>query len=524
MPVRKGDWPMGVRIAGDRMSIIEVRLPVLAHSDRLFINGAWIEANSRRSLALVTPLNETTFARVAEADEADVDKAVAAARHAFDEGPWPRMPPEVRASKLRAISRGLSIRAGEAAKAWTAQIGVPLAFTEQLNPAILDLFNYYAELIETYPFEERRPTTAYGASVAYVVKEAVGVVAAVAPWNAPLANLLLKVIPALAAGCTVIAKPAPESPLEAFILAEAMEEADLPPGVFNLIPADRQVSDYLISHQGVDKVSFTGSTAVGKHIAEVCARRVARVTLELGGKSAAIVLDDMDPAVAAKLLVPIVVQMAGQVCANLTRLLIPKSRQREFVEALVSEMTSIRMGDPYSSDVVLGPLAMKRQLERVERYMELGKQEGAELATGGKRSRALERGYFFEPTLFTGMTNNMVIAREEIFGPVAGLTVYSSEEEAIRLANDSAFGLSGAVFTNDPDRAYQMARRIRTGNISQSARALDMKIPFGGFKQSGYGREGGFEGFLSYLETKAVFLQGVPQESLSPKSIPSSAA
>lgn len=492
------------------MSVIEVRAPALAHSKELFLNGKWVRPKSAKMLNVVSAVNETAFAQVAEANEADVDLAVSAARRAFDEGPWPRMKPAERAAKLRAINAALSRRVEETSKAWTAQTGQPLWIAKIIDPLVFDLFNYYAAMIESYPFEEVRPTSAYDVKVAMLVKEPVGVVAAIAPWNTPLAALVTKVAPALAAGCTVIAKPAPETPLEAFLLAEAVEEAGLPEGVFNIAPADRKASDHLISHPGVDKVAFTGSTAVGKHIAEVCARRMARVTMELGGKSAAIVLDDMDPESAGKALASIVVQFSGQACANLSRILIPKRREREYTDAIVSAMAATPYGDPYQEGIAMGPLAMKRQLERVERYIGVGKKEGARIATGGSRAKKPERGYFFEPTVFTGVSNTMTIAQEEIFGPVAGITTYDDEEEAIRLANDSLYGLSGAVFTNDVDRAYKIARRIRTGNFSQNTRALDTTIPFGGFKQSGYGREGGAEGFSSFLELKALFMQGTP--------------
>jgi len=492
------------------MSEISIEAPQLADPGRLFIGGAWIEPSTSNRIRVVSPITEEVFAEVAEAVEADIDKAVRAARVAFDTGPWPRMAPAERAAKLRAMSAALHRRSADAARAWTTQIGVPLWMAELSSPSIIGIIDYYADLIDGYAFEEVRPTRAHGFEVAIVTKEAVGVVAAVAPWNAPLAAMLQKIAPALAAGCTVIAKPAPESPIEAFLLAEAAQEAGLPEGVFNLAPADRAASDYLIRHHDVDKVSFTGSTAVGRHIAEVCGSRLARATMELGGKSPAIVLDDMDPATLGAMLAPAITLMSGQVCANFTRVLVPRSRARDYTEALADAMASTNVGNPLEAGVMMGPLAMKRQLDRVEGYIAQGQAEGARIATGGKRPSHLNRGFFLEPTLFSDMTNDMVVAREEIFGPVAGVIAYDDVEDAVRIANDTIFGLSGGVFTNDTDRAYAVARQIRTGNISQNGRGLDTAIPFGGFKQSGYGREGGREGLEPYLEVKSIFLPKVP--------------
>ncbi|MET0362621.1 MAG: aldehyde dehydrogenase [Sphingobium sp.] len=484
--------------------------PRLAHADRLYIGGDWVIPEAGGSIRIVSPITGEIFASVAEAGPADVDRAVTAARRAFDEGPWPRMSGPERAAIIRAVADALRRRVDEAARAWTTQIGTPLWISEGATAHTIGILDYYAGIVETMVLEDVRETQALGFSHAIVVREPVGVVAAVAPWNAPLAAMLQKVGPALAAGCTVVAKPAPESPIEAFLLAEACEEAGLPAGVFNLAPADRAASDHLISHADVDKVSFTGSTIVGRHIAEVCGGRLARATMELGGKSAAILLDDMDPAMAAQILAPTISMMCGQVCANLSRILVPRARAREYTEALAAGMAGVPFGDPFQAGVLMGPLAMERQRDRVEGYIAKGKEQGAKIATGGGRPSALPRGFYFEPTIFADVTNDMTIAREEIFGPVAGVIAYDSEEEAIRIANDSPFGLSGAVFTNDTDRAYGIMRRLRTGNLSQNGRGLDVQIPFGGFKQSGYGREGGKEGIEPYLEIKSIFVPKLP--------------
>lgn len=492
------------------MSETVIDAPVLTNPDRLFINGAWVKSSGDGRIRVISPINEELYAEVPEANEADIDAAVAAARRAFYEGPWPRMSPAERAAKLREVSKAMGRKAKETARAWTAQIGTPHWMTEMVNPTIVSYLDYYADMIEGYLFEEARETDAPGCAVAMVVKEPVGVVAAVVPWNAPLGNLMAKAAPALAAGCTIVCKPAPESPIEAILFAEAIEEAGLPEGVFNLIIADRTVSDYLIRHPGIEKVSFTGSSAVGVHIAEVCAGRMARATMELGGKSAALVLDDADPAVVGATLGQTVILMSGQVCANITRILVPRRRQAEYIDALAAAMAATKVGNPFDAGVMMGPLAMERQRDRVEHYIAKGKDEGARIVTGGGRPKQFSKGFFFEPTVFADVTNDMVIAREEIFGPVTGVIAYDTEEDAIRMSNDSQFGLSGAVFTTDTDRAYALARRLRTGNLTQNGRQVDHKIPFGGFKMSGVGREGGREGLESYLETKAIFLPAKP--------------
>jgi aldehyde dehydrogenase (NAD+) len=496
------------------MSAISFEIPAMPagkQSDYLFINGEWVAPSAPlRKIKIVSPINAAIFGEVAEATEPDIDRAVAAAKRAFEEGPWPSMPASERAAKLRQVAAALQRKAAAAAEAWTTQIGVPLWLTEAFTPAIINLLTINADIADAYQYEDVRSTVAPNMKVVVVRREPVGVVAAIAPWNAPLFAMLIKVAPALAAGCTVVAKPAPESPLETYLLAEAIEEAGLPPGVFNLVCADREASDHLVRHPDVNKVTFTGSTAVGRRIAEVCAQRLARATMELGGKSAAIVLDDMPAEEVAGVLAPAITMMCGQVCANLTRILVPRHREKEYTEAIAAAMAGTVVGNPLSAGVMMGPLAMKRQMDRVKGYVDKGLQEGARIATGGRRADEYGPGYFFQPTVFSNVTNGMSIAQEEIFGPVTAVIPYDSEDDAVRLANASIYGLSGAVFTRDTDRAYTLAKRLRTGNLSQNGHGLDMTIPFGGFKQSGYGREGGVEGFEAYLEVKAIFLPRLP--------------
>jgi acyl-CoA reductase-like NAD-dependent aldehyde dehydrogenase len=492
------------------MTAFATEAPTLAHPDKLYIGGRWVAPASDRKFHLVNPANEEEFCEVPEASTDDMNAAVAAARLAFDKGPWPRMSPAERAAKMRAIGAGLAKRGAELDKAWTAQIGTPVMLSNGSTAAAPALLEYYAALAETYAFEDVRKSNGYMSKIAVVVKEPVGVVAAIAPWNGPLMTMLSKVAPALGAGCTVVCKPSPETPLEMFLFAEAVEEAGLPDGVINILPADRDVSNELISHPGIDKVTFTGSTAAGLHIASVCASRMARFTMELGGKSAAIVLDDFDPAKLGPMLAPLVTMMSGQVCINNSRVLVPRAKHDAYVDSLAASMAAIKVGNPLEEGVYMGPVAMKRQMERVQYYIEKGKAEGAQVATGGGRPADLNQGYFVEPTVFTNVDNSMAIAQEEIFGPVTAVIPYDSEEQAAEIANASDFGLSGAVFTEDTDRAYAVARQIRTGHYTQNGREFDLTNPFGGFKKSGVGREGGPEGMDPYLEIKTVFLPKAP--------------
>jgi acyl-CoA reductase-like NAD-dependent aldehyde dehydrogenase len=313
-----------------------------------------------------------------------------------------------------------------------------------------------------------------------------------------------KLAPALAAGCTVIMKPAPETPIEAYILAEAVAAVGFPPGVVNLVTADRDASDFLVNHAGVDKVSFTGSVVAGARIGAVCGSRFARCTLELGGKSAAIVLDDFDPQQAAQILGQSICLSTGQICASLSRVLISAARHDEFVDALAKVMAGVKVGSPYDAETQMGPLAMVRQLEKVEEYIAIGQQEGAKLVVGGKPPEHLQTGCYIEPTLFTEVTPPMRIAQEEIFGPVLCVLRYETEEEAIAIANNSSFGLYGAVFSHDREAVHRIARAVRTGTVAQNSFRFDSAMPFGGFKASGFGREGGVEGLKGYTETKSI--------------------
>ena len=485
-------------------------LAAIRHPDRLFIGGNWVEPHSGRQLEIVSPDSEQVTAHVAEADEVDMDRAVAAARKAFDEGPWPWMAPAERVAGMTRLVEALRRREPELAAVWSLQMGGLAGIAPFLVARGTQNLQEAAGLGESFPFITRAESPA--AAAAYVVHEPVGVMAAIAPWNVPYMLMTAKLGPALLAGCTVIMKPSPETPLEAYIIAECAEEAGLPPGVVNLVPGDRAAADHLVCNPGVDKVSFTGSTAVGKRIAQVCGSRIGRYTLELGGKSAAIILDDVSAEEVANTLSGAITLVSGQVCAMLTRAIVPRRRHDEIADAIAAAMQKIRIGHSGDPEAQMGPLAMRRQLERVEGYVEKGQQEGAALVTGGSRPANLNRGYFFEPTLFANVRNDMVIAQEEIFGPVLSLIPCEDVDDAIRIANESSYGLNGSVLTHDADAAWRVARRVRTGNVGQNGMRSDFSLPFGGYKQSGIGREGTAQGLMHYLETKTILLDAAPAE------------
>jgi aldehyde dehydrogenase (NAD+) len=479
----------------------------IKHPDRLWIGGDWRLAHSGRMIDLISPDTELVVGAVAEADAQDMDAAVAAARTAFDSGPWGRMRPSERFAVLEVMSRHLHSRESELARVWTLQMGGLATFAGPMTAGSTMGFDQIVALAKKFAFVETRPSMAVKSAV--VAQEPVGVVAAIAPWNAPYGIMLNKVAYALAAGCTVIMKPSPETPLEAYIIAEAAQAAGVPPGTVNLVCGQREASEHLVRNPGVDKVSFTGSTAAGKRIASICGERIARCTLELGGKSAVIVRDDFPIDAAAKLLTGTIALMSGQVCAMLSRALVSRRRHDQLADAIADEMKKITIGHSDDPRSQLGPLAMKRQLERVEMYVEDGKRT-ADLVTGGRRPQHLERGFFIEPTLFAQVKNDSRIAQEEIFGPVLSLIPIEDDEDAISVANDSNYGLNGSVLTHDADAAYRIARRIRSGAIGQNGLRMDFGLPYGGFKQSGLGREGGVEGLQAYLETKTILLDAAP--------------
>lgn len=478
---------------------------VIERPGHFFIDGQWAAPSSDSVIKVINPSTEEVFLTIAEAQAEDIDRAVTAARTAFDNGPWPRMTHAERAHYLNRIADELEARDTNVGNIWSSETGVVQGLAVYLGGMVAGAFRYYASLAETYPFVERH--TPEQGKVGLLVREPVGVVAVVLPWNGPLGLIAYKLAPALLAGCTVIIKMPPEAPASGHIMGEIAQKIGLPPGVLNVVTAERQVSELLVRHHGVDKVTFTGSSAAGKTIASICGERIARCTLELGGKSAAVVLDDYDVQAVAESISSTARVMTGQVCASLTRIIVPRAKHDDLMDAMAAEFQKIRVGDPFDSTSDMGPLAMERQRNRVEHYFAKGLEEGATLATGGRRPAHLNRGFFVEPTVFGHVNNNMTIAREEIFGPVVSIIPADSEADAVNIANDSVFGLNASVFTNDPDRAYAVARGLRSGTVGHNAQRIDFSIAFGGFKQSGIGREGGLEGLLPFLETKTIILE-----------------
>lgn len=481
----------------------------LAHPDRFFINGEWASPSSAAKIDVIDSGTEELFVTVAEAQVADVDRAVAAARNAFDRGPWPRMSHKERAGYLRAIAAEIDARSEEMARIWTTESGLIHRLARESAGNLGKVFRYYAGLADTFPFQERHATSS-GVGVGLLVREPVGVVAAIIPWNGPAMLTAYKTAPALLAGCAVILKASPEAPGNPYLFAEICQKVGLPPGVLNVLTADREVSEMLVRHPGVDKVTFTGSTAAGKKIASICGERIARCTLELGGKSAAVILDDYDIGLAAKTITGRATYLTGQVCSSLTRIVVGRRRHDDLVEALSANFKQVKVGDPFDSACQMGPLAMRRQRDRVEGYISQGKAEGARLATGGGRPPHLNRGFFIEPTVFGNVDNHSTIAREEIFGPVLSVIPAENEDEALDIANDTSYGLNAAVFTNDIERYYAAARRLRSGSVGHNGSRTDFGIAFGGFKESGIGREGGVEGLFPFLETKTLVMDAMP--------------
>lgn len=471
-----------------------------SHS-RLFINGQWVTPSSEAVIASISPVTEEVIATVPDGQPADIDRAVAAAREAFDSGPWPRMSGAERSAAIRRVRDEIVRRADELQAAFTAEIGAPIAVSEQFHQFALAMLDDAASLHERFTFEEHRE---WDGGAGIVVREPVGVVGTIIPWNGPVGTASLKVGPALAAGCTVVLKPAPEGAATMMVMAEAFAAAGLPPGVINIVPAGRETGEYLVTHPDVDKIAFTGSTAAGRRIMSLCGERIARVTLELGGKSAAIIADDVDLADVLPVLVPAGVGHSGQVCAALTRVLVPRERHDEVVAAMVQVFESLPVGDPRDPSTVLGPLAAERQRDRVESYFQIAREEGATIATGGERPKGLEKGWYVTPTLFANATSDMRVAQEEIFGPVVTVIPFDDIDDAVRIANDSQYGLSGAVFAKNTELGEQIARRIRSGQVSVNSWSMCFTQPFGGFKQSGVGREGNVEGLAAYLETKLI--------------------
>jgi acyl-CoA reductase-like NAD-dependent aldehyde dehydrogenase len=484
------------------------RTDLIRNPGAFFIDGAWVEPSTKRVIDVFDSATEEAFLTVAEAQADDIARAVDAARQAFDQGPWPRMTPQARAPYLKRIAEGWLARQEALGDSWTAESGILRSMAGYGAHSVAAIFNYYADLAERYAWVAKR-ASATGKD-ALIVREPVGVVAAIVPWNGPASLIAIKCAPALLAGCTVIVKASPEAPASAYLFAEICEAAGLPPGVVNVVTAEREVSELLVRNAGVDKVAFTGSTAAGKRIASICGERIARTTLELGGKSPALVLDDYNVGLAAQVLAQTTAVLSGQVCAALTRIIVSQDRHDALAEALGAAFARIRVGDPRDPESQMGPLASARQRDRVASYLRGAQADGVRLVTGGGPPAGLERGYYIAPTVYANVDNGCAIAREEVFGPVVCVIPAADEAEAIAIANNTPYGLNACVFTHDPDRVYAVGRQLRSGLVGHNTFAVDWTLPGGGFKQSGLGREGGLEGLEAYLETKTITFQSPP--------------
>ena len=480
--------------------------------DRLYIGGEWVEPTTTNVYTVVNPATEEVVGSAPEAAEGDIDRAVAAARSAVDGGPWSAMSAAERSDVMGAFYGLLIERSEELANLITEEMGTTILFSHfgQVGAAGMVL-DYFVNLTKSFPFEDVRPGML---GPALVRKEPVGVVAGIIPWNVPLFITMLKLAPTLASGSAMVLKPAPETPVDALVLAEIAHEAGIPAGVFNVVPAGREVGEYLVTHNDVDKVSFTGSTAAGRKIGALCGERIRRCTLELGGKSAAILREDVDLDAAVPELLSSGMMNNGQACVAQTRILAPRSRYDEIVDALTTAVGEMKVGDPTDFETAVGPLVAERQRDRVEGYIAKGRDEGARLTVGGGRPSGIDKGWFVEPTVFADVNNEMTIAREEIFGPVLSIIPVDSDAEAIKVANDSDYGLSGTVWTADVESGIDVARKVRTGTYTVNGFAMEWGAPFGGYKNSGLGRELGPEGLEAFLEYKTINLPAGTEPTL----------
>jgi aldehyde dehydrogenase (NAD+) len=468
--------------------------------EQLFIGGRWVDPASSERIEVVNPATEEPMGSIPAGTPEDVDRAVTAAREGFDG--WSQSSLEQRTELLQAIAAGLEARADEIAALISAELGMPLKLSRRIQAGLpIASFASMPQLIEEIAWEEE-----VGNSL--VVREPIGVLGAITPWNYPLHQICAKVAPALAAGCTVVLKPSEVAPLNAFLLAEVIESAGAPAGVFNLVSGAGPVAGEAIArHPGIDIVSFTGSTRAGRRVSELAADTVKSVTLELGGKSPTVILDDADLSAAVPDGVAKCFLNSGQTCNALTRMLVPADALAEAAEIAAAAAQKFTPGDPFDEATRLGPVVSDAQRERVRGYIEKGVEEGAELVTGGAEPpEGLERGYFVRPTVFSQVDNSTTIAQEEIFGPVLSIIPYEGEEDAVRIANDTIYGLAGAVWSADSERALRVARRIKTGQVEINGGAFNPLAPFGGYKQSGHGRELGRFAIEEYLQPKALQL------------------
>jgi aldehyde dehydrogenase (NAD+) len=471
--------------------------------DTFFIGARWVRPAGSGSINVVSPITEEPIGRVPDSTPADIDEAVTAARRAFDIGPWPRMSLSERGEFLLRMAELLEPRIAETINLQINEMGGTRKFIQAVTGSPKARVRHAIDVARKLPLREVRD--GYLGKVV-VLREPIGVVAGIIPWNAPFASVMSKMLPALLTGCPIIIKPSPETPLSAYVIADALDQVGLPPGTISIIHGGREVGEYLVSHPGIDKVSFTGSTAAGRRVGSICGDQIKPVTLELGGKSAAIVLDDVDLGRALPALIGSSMPNNGQACVATTRILAPQSRYQELVDRLTASIGSMKVGNPLEDDTDFGPLVASRQRDRVEGYIKAGIDAGARIALGGGRP-PIKKGWYVEPTVFTHVDNSMRIAQEEIFGPVVVVMPYSTVDEAIRIANDSEYGLGGGVFTTNVERGLSVAAQLRTGScVINDGLLAGGGGPFGGYKKSGIGRESGPEGIANYYQLKSVSL------------------
>ncbi len=476
---------------------------------KLFINGEFVAAKSGKELETIDPSTGETIGTVAQAGKADVEEAIAAARAAFEDGRWSGLRPEKRAGFLNAVAKGLKERMADLAEIEARDSGGTIRKTKIDVGSAMFTFRTFAEYATTVPLEETLPVTiSPGPSLNVLKREPVGVCGQIIPWNFPLLMAAWKIAPAIAAGNTVVLKPSENTPLSALELAKIIKEAGIPDGVVNVVPGlGPTAGEALVASMDVDKVAFTGSTAVGRRILQLASGNIKKVTLELGGKSANIMLDDADLSLAIDGALYGIFYHQGQVCSSGSRLLVHRTLHDEVVDRLAERAQKITVGPALDKASDMGPIVSKTQLETIERYVAVGQEEGAKLVCGGERAEVAghENGLYFQPTIFTGVESKMRIAQEEIFGPVLVVIPFDDDDEAVRIANDSIYGLAGGIWSSNPARAMGIADRIRTGTVwINDYHLLNPRYPFGGYKQSGLGREHGVQGYLEYFETKHV--------------------